>query len=177
MVFKRSEYGLKYKKSYLENNIPVYYNNVAYRTHRRELEHAHTPLSWDFEDTSDSRSSPEEDISLLLQNKLKLIEENFQQGKIVGTGENDQHGRIEATGEKEDLVYEAKTKLEKYESKGNRNTDGKKTDVSKLDQDTQFNEDNLKQSKLNEEKTFCKDDQSGSQKDDLKLSLQSGMYR
>lgn len=126
MVFKRSEYGLKYKKSYLEKNIPVYYDNVAYRTHRRELEHAHTPLSWDFEDTPGSKTSSEEEVSEEIQKTLQVLEIN-QQEEVQAEDNNEKLDVIaKDNNDQQDLVDEAKSKLEKYQSQNNMNVDNDK---------------------------------------------------
>lgn len=124
MVFKRSEYGLQFKKSHLVRNIPEYYNNVEYRTHRRELEHAHTPLSWDFEqDSGDSKTTSEEEVCDILQQKLQVIEEKDDE-------------------KSEDLIKQAKDKLEKYDSKDNQNTEDVKRDICKLTDDIRTKGDN-----------------------------------
>lgn len=124
MVFKRSEYGLQFKKSHLVRNIPEYYNNVEYRTHRRELEHAHTPLSWDFEqDSGDSKTTSEEEVCDILQQKLQVIEEKDDE-------------------KSEDLIKQAKDKLEKYDSRDNQNTEDVKRDICKLTDDIRTKGDN-----------------------------------
>ncbi|XP_071162549.1 centriole, cilia and spindle-associated protein-like [Mytilus edulis] len=124
MVFKRSEYGLQFKKSHLVRNIPEYYNNVEYRTHRRELEHAHTPLSWDFEqDSGDSKTTSEEEICDQLQQKLQVIEEKDDD-------------------KSEELIKQAKDKLAKYDSKDNQNTEDLKRDICKSTDDIRTKGDN-----------------------------------
>ncbi|XP_046364224.2 centriole, cilia and spindle-associated protein-like [Haliotis rufescens] len=52
----RSEYQKHFKVSALRKSLPLYYENVAFRTARRDREYAHTPLSWYTEDKNDDES-------------------------------------------------------------------------------------------------------------------------
>lgn len=126
MVFKRSEYGLQYKKSHLVKNIPEYYNHVAYRTHRRELEHAHTPLSWDFE--SETQTTSDEDVSDLPLQKLTIKEEECD-------NEQKNHGNDPESDHQDNLIQQAKDKLKNYDSKDNQNTDEDKKYVKTVEDD------------------------------------------
>jgi hypothetical protein len=126
MVFKRSEYGLQYKKSHLVRNIPEYYNHVAYRTHRRELEHAHTPLSWDFE--SETHTTSDEDVSDLPLQKLKIREEECDD-------ELKNHGNDPESDHQDNLIQQAKDKLKNYDSKDNQNTEEDKKYIKTVEDD------------------------------------------
>ncbi|KAK3092855.1 hypothetical protein FSP39_007979 [Pinctada imbricata] len=70
MVGKKSEYRHEYKRATLVNNIPTYYESLTYRNKRKELEYAHTPISWDFE-TGDV-SSPDDEVENLPVGKIEL---------------------------------------------------------------------------------------------------------
>lgn len=86
VVSKNSEYRREYKRTILVKNIPTYYDNVNYRTHRRELECAHTPIGWDDEqvDKTDIESlNDEEDcVGKLALEKLKLGTEEDDDEKL-----------------------------------------------------------------------------------------------
>lgn len=156
MVFKHSEYGLQYKKSHLVRNIPEYYNHVAYRTHRRELEHAHTPLSWDFE--TDSKS--DEDVSEVPIQKLQINEEcEDEEEKMCSKSEG--------------LIQQAKDKLEKYESKDNQNTTDNKKEVCKATDDITSKADNKDETQSKEDKKdpLPSKEEKLVPKEDLKLNL------
>ncbi|XP_046571109.1 uncharacterized protein LOC124279342 [Haliotis rubra] len=52
----KSEYQKHFKVSALRKSLPLYYENVAFRTARREREYAHTPVSWYTEEKNDDES-------------------------------------------------------------------------------------------------------------------------
>ncbi|XP_067682872.1 centriole, cilia and spindle-associated protein-like [Haliotis asinina] len=52
----KSEYQKHFKVSALRKSLPLYYENVAFRTARREREYAHTPVSWYTEEINDDES-------------------------------------------------------------------------------------------------------------------------
>ncbi|XP_062620955.1 uncharacterized protein LOC134282568 [Saccostrea cucullata] len=72
MVSKTSLYRQEYRPASLVKNIPTYYESLTYRHHRRELEYAHTPISWDA-DLEDKPDSPQEDDLPITE--LKIDEE------------------------------------------------------------------------------------------------------
>lgn len=169
MVFKRSEYGLQYKKSHLVRNIPEYYNHVAYRTHRRELEHAHTPLSWDFE--SETQTNSDEDVSDLPLQKLKIREEECED-------ELKNDGNDPESDHEDNLIQQAKDKLKNYDSKDNQNIDEDKKYVKTVEDDLKLKGDKKDGVQSKGDKTddlqskggtFKKDDlqSKGNKKDDL----------
>ncbi|OWF38554.1 centriole, cilia and spindle-associated protein-like [Mizuhopecten yessoensis] len=60
MVFKRSEYGREFKIQSLVKNIPTYYDNLTYRSQRRELEYAHTSIAWGDPDSNNNETAEKE---------------------------------------------------------------------------------------------------------------------
>ena len=146
MVYKRSEYGHQFKISSLIKNVPVYKQNVNYRHQRRELECAHTPISWDFELTeseeSDEKLSPDADVDKLPFKDIQISEEKEEYNddaadKDVDTVEREkkeaqekdknkvqkgdsEKDDVEITKQNEDLKKAARMKLKQYVSQKNK---------------------------------------------------------
>ncbi|XP_078314607.1 uncharacterized protein LOC111131413 [Crassostrea virginica] len=111
MVSKTSEYQREYRPASLVKNIPTYYESLTYRHHRRELEFAHTPISWDFDQDSKCDSPEDDDIPL---DKLKIddkLDENGQTEKEnVDDKTNDTDKDVEKDEENlEDIEEEEET--------------------------------------------------------------------
>lgn len=88
MVSNSSEYRREYRPASLVKNIPTYYESLTYRHHRRELEYAHTPISWDFEqDNRNDTPSDEDEIPII---KLKIDEEEKDENEDVKKKEGDE---------------------------------------------------------------------------------------
>lgn len=125
MVSNSSEYRREYRPASLVKNIPTYYESLTYRHHRRELEYAHTPISWDFEqDNRNDTPSDEDEIPII---KLKIDEEEKDENEDVKKEEGDkcieedkqEDGKEEILEEKAVEVKETvnKCNLKKSEAK------------------------------------------------------------
>lgn len=145
MVYKRSEYGLKFKVSSLVQNIPVYKDHLNYRHLRRERECAHTPIAWEAEvlteTDSDEKLSPTEDVEKLPISELVISEEEEnapgdddneeddhvarekREAKQKDIGEHVKETKescdVEIVTQNEALRQSAKDKLNKYSNKEN----------------------------------------------------------
>ena len=53
MRFRRSEYRRQFKEPSWEDHQQQYREQVAYRTHRRQLEHHHNFVEWDWDTESE----------------------------------------------------------------------------------------------------------------------------
>lgn len=124
MVSKTSEYRREYRPASLVKNIPTYYESLTYRHHRRELEYAHTPISWDFEqDNRKDIPSDDDEISVI---KLKIDEEEKDENGDVKKEEGDEcieedkqkDGQEEILEEKAKEVMETVNKCDQKKSEG-----------------------------------------------------------
>ncbi|KAK3591817.1 hypothetical protein CHS0354_007670 [Potamilus streckersoni] len=167
MVSKKSEYRQEYKPCLLKRNFSTYLENVHYRNHRRDLEFAHTPLSWEAEDLTPVSTSCEDiasdKIPLSKQRVDEEKEEENEEKKDDGKEVKKEKDIKDAQKEEEDsmviikqngdLAKAAKEKLNKYASKENKNESepeksvkGKKESGSKI---------TLQQPKKVDDKTFA----------------------
>lgn len=124
MVSNSSEYRREYRPASLVKNIPTYYESLTYRHHRRELEYAHTPISWDFEqDNRNDTPSDEDEIPII---KLKIDEEEKDENEDVKKEEGDkcieeekqEDGKEEILEEKAVEVKETVNKCDQKKSEG-----------------------------------------------------------
>ncbi|XP_061172556.1 RNA polymerase-associated protein LEO1-like [Saccostrea echinata] len=106
MVSKTSLYRQEYRPASLVKNIPTYYESLTYRHHRRELEYAHTPISWDA-DLDDKSESPQEDAIPISELK---IEEEEEENKVVDKKEEIKN---KETNDEEKILREEDDKKEK----------------------------------------------------------------
>jgi outer membrane biosynthesis protein TonB len=123
MVSKASEYRREYRPASLVKNIPTYYESLTYRHHRRELEYAHTPISWEL-DSEDKTEAPEEDDIPVVN--LKIEEKD---------GKKDVEKGKEMTNEEEDEEENDAEEFSKEEGKEEMavNCDQRKKSVEEVD--------------------------------------------
>lgn len=123
MVSKTSEYRREYRPASLVKNIPTYYESLTYRHHRRELEYAHTPISWDFEqDNRNDTPSDDDEIPVI---KLKIDEEKDENGDVKKEEgdecieeDKQEDGKEEILEEKAIEVKETVNKCDQKKSEG-----------------------------------------------------------
>lgn len=108
MVSKASEYRREYRPASLVKNIPTYYESLTYRHHRRELEYAHTPISW-LSDLDDKTEAPDEEDIPVVNLKIDEKDEKRDMEKEEGM-KNEEDEEINDT---EEELEEEEIKKEK----------------------------------------------------------------
>lgn len=131
MVSKSSEYRREYRPASLVKNIPTYYESLTYRHHRRELEYAHTPISWDFEqDDRNDTPSDEDEIPVI---KLKIDEEEEEEkggnGELEKEGDECDEDDIKQEDGEEEVLEEKTLEVKETVNKCDQKKYERKSDV------------------------------------------------
>ena len=135
MVSKTSEYQREYRPASLVKNIPTYYESLTYRHHRRELEFAHTPISWDFDQDSKCDSPEDDDIPL---DKLKIDDKLDENGQTEKENVDDKTNDTDKDVEKDEKNLEDIEEEEEEETADN--IEQNKSDVLVVKQTTEGRE-------------------------------------
>ncbi|KAL3873725.1 hypothetical protein ACJMK2_036815 [Sinanodonta woodiana] len=167
MVSKKSEYGQEYKPCLLKKNFPSYLQNVQYRNHRRDLEFAHTPISWEAEETTPEITSCDDiadDKIPLSKQKVEEEEENEEKKDVenevrkdkdvIKDVQKEQDDSVVIFRQNRDLAKAAKEKLNKYASKENKN-ESEPEKISSKEKEESRSKSTLLQPKKVDDKTFA----------------------